>query len=265
MEPLTLSVKYADTPSHHTNHFHDCHQLIYVARGSVRVTVSGREYRAVDGTILLISRFEQHALSVESSQYRRYTLEVGGTLPEDSLFSMLINRPAEFSHAVDMSGCPEIALLLEKMALECSRKLPLHTQMLAQLFRLLLILLCRHHPELDSAQALPLVQQIQRLFESSYHRQFTLEDLAEEFHISQSYLCHRFKQTTGQSVMGYLTACRIAAAKRLLTQTLLPISAVVEACGFTDNSNFSRTFHRAAGMTPTQFRQRFSANSPNFP
>ena len=102
-----------------------------------------------------------------------------------------------------------------------------------------------------------MVTRVQRYLEQNLTRRITLEEIARQFHLSQSYLSHLFKDITGSSVLGYMTACRLQTAKRYLARTQWPISRIVEESGFTDSSNFSRTFKQATGMSPSQFRKQY--------
>ena len=102
-----------------------------------------------------------------------------------------------------------------------------------------------------------LIRSIQQQFESNFIAKYTLQSLSRQHHVSPSHLSHQFKQATGTSVMGYLNSCRFAAAKRYLAETDFEIGRVVELCGFSDNSNFSRSFKNITGLTPTEFRIQF--------
>jgi AraC-like DNA-binding protein len=53
----------------------------------------------------------------------------------------------------------------------------------------------------------------------------------------------------------YLVRSRLRRAARLLTDDARPITEVALEVGFGDLSNFVRTFHRAAGVSPRRFRQ----------
>ena len=48
---------------------------------------------------------------------------------------------------------------------------------------------------------------------------------------------------------------RLRRAARLLSSTDQPITDIAFGVGFGDLSNFVRTFHRAAGVSPRRFRQ----------
>ena len=100
---------------------------------------------------------------------------------------------------------------------------------------------------------------IQKSFEQDCSRLYTLEELARQYSISPSSLSHQFKKLTGASVMGYLLSCRMASAKHYLTATNAGIAEIVEKCGFSDSSNFSRTFKKRNGISPTEFRNRYRA------
>ena len=84
-------------------------------------------------------------------------------------------------------------------------------------------------------------------------------EFAKQHSISISSLSHRFRTATGVSVMEYLQSCRMANAKQMLAETDCSIGEIVEKCGFSDNSNFSRTFKSLNGMSPTDFRKKYKA------
>ena len=53
----------------------------------------------------------------------------------------------------------------------------------------------------------------------------------------------------------YLIRSRLRRAARLLADATRPIGEIAFDVGFGDLSNFVRTFHRAAGVSPRRFRQ----------
>lgn len=265
MDQPIVSVKYSEEKNPIHSHFHDGYQLIYVVQGAARVTVSGRQYPVQAGTLVLISQLESHAIQMETDDYRRYMVQISpdiyrysGLLGE-TLISLLINRPAQFRHAVDMSGCPQLEQLLQSMAVESQRGGPMQDKMLLFMLCQMLVLCCRAHPQQvpDDTQRLQLVGRVQRYIEENISKRITLEALAEQFHLSQSYLSHLFKRITGSSVIAYLTAYRLLMAKHYLAETDWQVGKIVEACGFSDNSNFSRSFKTATGLSPSQFRSQY--------
>jgi len=123
----------------------------------------------------------------------------------------------------------------------------------------LLILIYRKVPIMytEPEKHLRLVQQIQHMFENQYQHPYTLAEISDANHISQSHLSHLFKQITGSSPIGYLNRCRLTAAKKYLVETEMDINEISIACGITDNSYFSHLFRSAFGVTPSAFRKQY--------
>lgn len=82
----------------------------------------------------------------------------------------------------------------------------------------------------------------------------SLEEIAEKFNISIGYLSSIFKSVTGMSVMTYLKNIKIDRAKVLLTTTDMNILDISTLLCFCNQGNFTRTFKKITGMTPTEYR-----------
>lgn len=69
----------------------------------------------------------------------------------------------------------------------------------------------------------------------------------------------RFARATGMSPMEYVHTLRLEESKHLLETTGLPVEAVATEVGYQDASFFGRLFRRKVGLTPAQYRRRFTA------
>ncbi len=56
----------------------------------------------------------------------------------------------------------------------------------------------------------------------------------------------------------YIQTARIAKARESLELTTESVAQVSRSVGYVDVSNFRRLFQRATGVTPSQYRDRFS-------
>ena len=83
---------------------------------------------------------------------------------------------------------------------------------------------------------------------------FGLEKLAQIAGLSRFHLIRSFRREVGVTPHTYLVGRRVARAKDLLAGSS-PLSEVALACGFYDQSHFSRTFKAWSGVTPGQYRQ----------
>jgi len=85
-----------------------------------------------------------------------------------------------------------------------------------------------------------------------------LADLAAECRLSVGHFARAFRQTTDTSPHQWLLQRRVEHAKTLMRDGARTLAEVALACGFADQSHFSRTFRRLAGLTPRAWRQRHS-------
>ncbi len=262
---LPFSISYSEAPIGKSNHFHEGHQLLYVVSGTVEITVDGQTETVSGGTLLIFHRLTEHSIRVQSAQYQRYSMRIlpkgAAEYENDFLISTLFNRVSGFSHTLQGEKRRErTEQLFASLLLEVQSDEPFRSEMLQSLYWELIIHVCRLLPQnavTENSDALQLVNQIRKAFEENYGEKYTLKTLAEEYHISASHLSHLFKKITGKSLMEYLFACRLLAAKRLLATTNLSVGEIVESCGFSDDSNFSRAFHKRVGVSPSAFRKRY--------
>ena len=266
MATIVLSAEYHHQPKKNSTHYHDCHQIIYIAGGSATIRVNDRTWDARTGSLVVFSRYEHHRVTATSPDYRRFVLDISPQIAIHNencyrIFSLLFNRPEGFRNVLALeSGSVEAETLLRRIVEEKQSGSPLSEEMLDILLQQLLICVYRRFPDAFSSvtdRAFETVYRLQNRFETDFKTTVSLDQLAKELDMSVSYLSHQFKQITGSSVMGYLTACRIAAAKKHLANSALPVGEIVELCGFSDSSNFSRLFKKQAGCSPSQFRKKY--------
>ncbi len=101
----------------------------------------------------------------------------------------------------------------------------------------------------------PVQQALDYIRQNHQRPDISLNAVAEAVSLSPSHLAHLLRERTGMSYIQQLTATRIEAARRLLRTTNLTVSAVGEAVGYQNATNFYRLFQRETGMTPAEFRR----------
>lgn len=82
-----------------------------------------------------------------------------------------------------------------------------------------------------------------------------LERTAREVGASPFHFLRGFSRLLGVTPHQYLVRLRLRHAARLLAEGATSVTQVAFEVGFGDLSNFVRTFHRGAGITPGQFRE----------
>lgn len=85
--------------------------------------------------------------------------------------------------------------------------------------------------------------------------QESLEELAERFYISRSWLSRIFREVTSFSVNEYRNICRVKKAQQLLQHGDAAITDVAALTGFSSLTYFERVFRQYAETTPLRYRK----------
>ena len=101
------------------------------------------------------------------------------------------------------------------------------------------------------------IDEIVSYLHTHYEERLHLESLAGRFATNRTTLNKWFREHFDESVMNYLAKVRIGVACNLLRNTLLPVSEVIERCGFRDAAQFWRTFKKNLGVNPSDYRKSF--------
>lgn len=85
----------------------------------------------------------------------------------------------------------------------------------------------------------------------------TLEQAAAALGEKATTISHRLRRKLGLGFSEYVAQLRIEKAKESLRRTKLTATEVARRVGFSDQSNFGKTFRRLVGMSPLEYRRRF--------
>lgn len=83
--------------------------------------------------------------------------------------------------------------------------------------------------------------------------------LAARADVSLAHFSRIFLDATGVPPHRYVLAARLDLARKLLTQSTLPISRIAEECGFSSQSHLTSSFRSAHSATPAQYRAHVAA------
>jgi len=232
---------------------HRCHSISYVRKGSFGYQTRGRAYELVAGSVLIGhpgSEFVCHHDHVCGDECLSFFLE-----PE------LVEAIGDRSE-VWQAGCvpplPELMVFgeLAQAAAEGSSDIALDE--IGQIFA------ARFVEVVSGKMAKPVTasgQDRRRAVEAALwidahsHSEIDLEAAADHAGISPFHFLRLFSAVLGVTPHQYLVRSRLRHGARLLADEDRPITDVAYEVGFGDLSNFVRTFHRAAGVSPSKFRK----------
>jgi AraC family transcriptional regulator len=86
-------------------------------------------------------------------------------------------------------------------------------------------------------------------------------DLAEVAQLSTSHFTRAFKETFGETPIGYVARRRMLYAQELMLKSRECLSQIALKCGHCDQSHFTRVFRRKVGMSPREWRRQFAGEA----
>jgi AraC-like DNA-binding protein/ligand-binding sensor protein len=98
------------------------------------------------------------------------------------------------------------------------------------------------------------LRKAERFIYENYTHKISLKEIADVSGLSAPYFSTIFKEEMGENLSTYLNRLRVEKACRLLTTTTMTLSEIVGACGFEDQSWFSKIFKSFTGISPGKYR-----------
>ena len=105
------------------------------------------------------------------------------------------------------------------------------------------------------------LREIRRYIVENVANDLSVDALAQRAHMSSRHFARSFAAETGVTPARYVESIRLEAARRALEDTQEQLAIVARACGFGTAETMRRSFLRALGVGPGEYRRRFQALS----
>lgn len=102
------------------------------------------------------------------------------------------------------------------------------------------------------------VKKAQEFIENNFDEKITVDQLAAMLALGRRNLERRFKKATSNTVVEYIQRVKIEAAKRGLESARENVTEVMYNVGYTDTKAFRTTFKKITGLSPVQYRNKYS-------
>lgn len=232
---------------------HDSYSVSYVRKGSFGYHARGESFELVAGSILIGHPGDEFLCThdhVHGDECLSFFLApelvetIGGpagvwrsgSVPPLSELMVLAELGQAAAEGMSDVGLDEVGILLTSRFVEMVSGME------------------RKPPETRARDRRRAVEAALRM-EASSHEPIDLESLAEQAGLSPFHFLRLFSNVLGVTPHQYLIRSRLRRAARLLADESRSITDVALDVGFGDLSNFVRTFHRAAGVSPRAFRK----------
>ena len=243
-------------------HWHEDFQLCMVKKGAVRFQAPGGEAEAGAGEGVFINSRRAHMATPLEKESLYYCIEFHPALfcrePSGEWYQNWL-LPALTEQAPPLLRLGALpAALWEVPALAKERaygfELAIYSRILSY-WPEVISLLGKSEPQEAAAHLDTRLKQILAYLNGHYAEFITLQNVAEEVHLSRSECSRFFKKATGTSLFDYLKEMRIARSLSLVRSTDLSIAQVAQAVGFSGQSYYTQCFRRQCGCTPGEYRR----------
>jgi AraC-like DNA-binding protein len=262
-EPVEL-LRARYTRQRFAPHAHDEYVIGVVETGAARTSFRGGEDIHAVGSVITFAPGEVHTGAPATDEGWSYRT----LYPSESLLRFVAREATGRDFVPTFSGSyahdPRLAERIRAMHIVLESdgdRLRKECALLESLGELVL----RHGsaPEPQRTSFAPVrssaaLQRVRELLDAEYARTVTIGELAREAGLSSFHLIRVFRASFGLPPYKYLEQVRIHQARRLIRHGY-PLTHVVHATGFSDQSHLTRYFKRIVGVTPGSYARAVSS------
>lgn len=254
MEHSSFNAEIVRTPNCfdriYDQHCHTHFEVLFVLEGSIKLNVEGAHILLEKDTGIIIEPLKYHIVTGNNTAYHRLIIffeqdfiplqirgRFLGNIRDNYVFSSesLAQLFRKYS-AVLEKGDPAYALLLDAILTESIYALAMDE---------------RIHAESPDSKRTGKLKQIISFIDENMDREILLEDIAARMYMSQSAVCHLFKEEMNISLKQYILQKKMIYAKSLLSQGVSPGEAAA-ACGYKNYASFYKIFLKITGKSPAK-------------
>ncbi|PRY83683.1 AraC-like DNA-binding protein [Alkalibacterium olivapovliticus] len=256
-------------------HSHQQYEIYILLKGQVHYLINNQIFSISPGTIIVMDGTELHKVKLiqEDEPYQRSIvhfdpnwirsiLKVTGAEFLVTFFEDYHHRLFTFKETDDMEQLLALVQQLSELTVEKGTE-EKETEIRLRLINLLLHLYTAEKLTIlqetdEKSEKARLAESIASYIQQHFNSKWTIETLADDLNISQSYASHLFKEVTGFTIIDYLMNYRLIQAKAYLTMSSenLSIKECAYNCGFESNAHFNRFFKKKTGITPNNYRKK---------
>jgi len=148
-----------------------------------------------------------------------------------------------------------LSLLVARLYEEFKRDDPLAPLAIEGLVFEMLAVSLRKNADLSSGTKPPAwLEQAREILHAHFLDNLSVQTIAQIVGVHAVHLCREFRRHYSSTLGAYVRQLRIEYACQEILKTNKSFAEIAVASGFSDQSHFSRTFKRIAGVTPASFR-----------
>lgn len=264
---------YSDTePMHVSPHIHDNYEIQFFLEGDVQCFINGQEHTLKAQDVVIIPPHARHFNKIRSgSPYRRCIFWVSREFIDalrnsDSCYGYFLEKLQENRYFWHFTASTFNALQARIISLiESGSSARFGREARTELAAVSLILRlneaiyeqCQPFAEKEEQS---LMERLLTFIQTHLEEDLSLDRLASEFFVSKYYISHLFKAEMGISLHQYVLKKRLDQV-RIAMLSGEELTPAIEKAGFKTYSSFFRAFQKEFGMSPTEYRKKWSIDT----
>lgn len=251
-------------------HWHNDLEINLIREGEAIFQVYQKSYRVRTGEGFLLNRNVPHSCSSPGNEHVRYSTilvrpdflygDFGSDVERKCFQPFLQNSaiPCIYLTGFDENG-KEILQKLNQVEEAFDRKrFCYELKIKGLLCEAFAMILYGHRQELTkfvpaNLQELERLEKMLNYLNIHFTEVISLQDLADQVHLSREVCCRLFKKMTGKTITGYLEEYRVNKSFSLVQSGQYSMTQITEMVGFSNPSRFASAFRKRFGCNPGEY------------
>ena len=251
-------------------HWHNDLEINLIREGEAIFQVYQKSYRVRTGAGFLLNRNVPHSCSSPGNEHVRYSTilvrpdflygDFGSDVERKCFQPFLQNSaiPCIYLTGFDENG-KEILQKLNQVEEAFDRKrFCYELKIKGLLCEAFAMILYGHRQELTkfvpaNLQELERLEKMLNYLNMHFTEVISLQDLADQVHLSREVCCRLFKKMTGKTITGYLEEYRVNKSFSLVQSGQYSMTQITEMVGFSNPSRFASAFRKRFGCNPGEY------------
>ena len=251
-------------------HWHNDLEINLIREGEAVFQVYQKSYRVRTGEGFLLNRNVPHSCSSPGNEHVRYSTilvrpdflygDFGSDVERKCFQPFLQNSaiPCIYLTGFDENG-KEILQKLNQVEEAFDRKrFCYELKIKGLLCEAFAMILYGHRQELTkfvpaNLQELERLEKMLNYLNMHFTEVISLQDLADQVHLSREVCCRLFKKMTGKTITGYLEEYRVNKSFSLVQSGQYSMTQITEMVGFSTPSRFASAFRKRFGCNPGEY------------
>lgn len=251
-------------------HWHNDLEINLIREGEAVFQVYQKSYRVRTGEGFLLNRNVPHSCSSPGNEHVRYSTilvrpdflygDFGSDVERKCFQPFLKNSaiPCIYLTGFDENG-KEILQKLNQVEEAFDRKrFCYELKIKGLLCEAFAMILYGHRQELTkfvpaNLQELERLEKMLNYLNMHFTEVISLQDLADQVHLSREVCCRFFKKMTGKTITGYLEEYRVNKSFSLVQSGQYSMTQITEMVGFSNPSRFASAFRKRFGCNPGEY------------